>query len=545
MRFLLLLGALLLAAGCGGGRGRTTFDPTHLRGAAPVEEHPRQGGTLVWGRSGDAKKLDPALVSDGESVMVLTNIFETLVAFKPGTTELVPGLATEWEHSADGLVWTFKLRKGVTFHDGSAFDANAVVFTFERQMRRDHPARHAEDAFGTFASYFGRLERVEKVDDFTVKFTLSRPYGPFLDALSLYCTGIVSPTAFASRGKDAQGRYRYDFASHPVGTGPFRFVSWQRDVQIVLEANEHYWGGPPYLDRVVFRPITNPQARLKELEAGGIQGMDNPDLIDLASIHADPRLRLLGQEGLNVCYLAMHTLKKPFDDPRVRQAVAFCIDKRRLIRAAFNGTADPATTMCPAAMRMHAPLVDRTPDLDRARHLLAEAGYPKGFETTLWYGAAQRAYLPNPGDTAIQIREDLKPVGIKVKLKKLEWTAYLSAVQSGQHDMCLLGWMADHGDPDGFLYVLLDKTNARPGSADNVSFYQGGRVHNLLEQARSAYDQGLRQRLYREVQEIVFRDVPVVPLASVRDFRVLRREVRGYRIYPAGGEHFGRVSFAK
>jgi len=545
MKSLFLLGALLCVVACGGNREKTTFDPTHLRGAAPVDEHPRTGGTFVWGRSGDAKKLDPALVSDGESVMVLTNLFETLVTFAPGTTKLVPGLATEWDRSADGLVWTFKLRRGVTFHDGSPFNADAVVFTFERQMRSDHPARRPEDAFGTFASYFGRLKSVAKVDDFTVTFTLSRPYGPFLDAMSLYCVGIVSPAAFASRGKDADGRYRYDFASHPVGTGPFRFKSWQRDVQIVLEANEHYWQGRPYLDRVVFRPIANPQARLKELEAGGIQGMDNPDLIDLASIHANPDLRLLGQEGLNVCYLAMHTLKKPFDDPRVRRAVAFSIDKRRLIQAAFNSTADPAVTMCPAAMRMHAPLVDRRPDLRRARRLLAEAGYPDGFETSLWYGSAQRAYLPNPGDTAIQIREDLKQVGIQVKLRKLEWTAYLAAVQSGQHEMCLLGWMADHGDPDGFLYVLLDKTNARVGSADNVSFYQGGRVHTLLEKARSVYDQGLRERLYREVQEIVFRDAPVLPLASVRDFRVLRREVRGYRIYPAGGEYFGRVSLAK
>lgn len=546
MRTLLIaLGLAWLAAGCGQ-KETPAFDASTLLGAAPAANPPAQGGTFVWGRSSDSVKLDPATVSDGESVMVITNVFDTLVGFAPGALEIVPSLATEWTTSADGLVWEFKLRTGVKFHDGTPLDADAVVFTYERQMDENHPARRADDEFGTFLSYTGSaLDRVEAVDAHTVRFTLKRAYAPLLYTLALYCNGIVSPTAFRSEGKDENGRYNYDFARKPVGSGPFRFESWRSDVEIVLTANEEYWDGRPHIDKLVFRPIENAQARLKELEAGGIHGMDNPELIDLPSIHADGELRIVSRPGINVCYLAMHTQKPPLDDVRVRQAIAYAVDKRRILAVAYNNMAETAVTMCPKTLWGHLDRVDRKVDLKRARALLAEAGHGDGFKTTLWYSAKQRTYLPNPGDTAIQIQQDLKEIGIEVELKKLDWSAYLTAIRNASHDMCLIGWMADIGDPDGFLYVLLDKENARLGSADNFSWYQGERVHKLLREAQTTLDQKKRIDLYREVQEVVFDEVPCLPLATVRDFRVLRPEVRGYTIYPAGGEYFRHVSFAR
>jgi len=546
MRILCCCAMLLLCLGCSKGKKQgppRKLDVTKLLGRAPEATTPHRGGTFTWGRSADAAMLDPALVTDGESVMVITNIFDTLVTFKPGTTELLPWLAKEWTTSGDGLVWTFTLRDDVKFHDGTAFNADAVVFTFERQMNEDHPARRPTDQFAYFHDNFKQLEKVQALDEHTVRFTLKEPYAPFLSALALFNCGIVSPTAFASEGKDADGRYQYDFAQKPVGTGPFIFESWERDAQITLRSNPDHFAGAPAIDKLIFKPIADPQARLKELEGKGIDGMDNPSLEDLESIRANKELRLLGSPGINVCYLAMNTEKKPFGDIRVRQAVAFAIDKQRLVQTAFNGIAEVASSMCPKGMVGHNDkIVERRRDVTRSKRLLAEAGYPDGFETTLWYPTKQRTYLPNPGNTAIQIQQDLKDAGIDAKLKPMDFTAYLKATQNGEHDMCLLGWMADIFDPDNFLYVLLDKDNAVPGVSNNASFYKGERVHQRLLEAQRSYDWNRREHLYREVQDILFEEVPTIPLATVPDFRVLRADVRGYVIYPAGGEYFRSVS---
>ena len=521
---ILLLAALSFA--CGDGRG----------GAKPTE-----GATFVWGRSGDAVRLDPALVTDGESVQVITNIFDTLVSFKPGTTELVAWLATSWESSDDGLVWTFHVREGVKFHDGSALDAEAVVFSFQRQADPSHPAHRDEDDFAYYKTNFKAMERIEAVDAHTVRFTLKQPYAPFLAALALFNCSIVSPAAFASEGTDDQGKYKYDFSSNPVGSGPFVFKSWQRDSRIVLKANPGHFAGKPKIERLIFKPIKNAHTRLKELQSGTIQGMDNPSLRDLDRADELTGAHLVTKPGINVCYLAMNTEKAPFDDVRVRQAVAFAIDKRGLIESAYDGKAEPAVSMCPASMAGHLALKDRELDRSRAKALLAEAGVSAGLEVELWYPVIQRTYLPDSSATAIQIQQDLKAIGIVAKLRKVEWGPYLAGTANGEHDLCILGWMADIFDPDNFLYVLLDKENAvKP--AENRSFYKGEEVHRLLIEAQRTSDWPAREKLYHEAQRILHRDAPVIPLATVPDYRVLRDNVEGYQIYPAGGEYFRHVS---
>jgi peptide/nickel transport system substrate-binding protein len=528
--------ALLLAA-CGKGDEPETIDLGKLLGRAPSDATVAQGGTFVWGRGADSVSLDPADVSDGESVKVVTNIFDTLVTFKPGTTEIVPWVAKSWETNDDQLVWTFELREDVTFHDGTPLNAEAVVFTFQRQMDEKHPARKPTDKFAYFHSNFKALEKVEAASEFVVRFTLTRPYAPFLAALTLHNCCIVSPAAFQS-GKD--------FARNPVGSGPFVFESWESDVRIVLKANEKYWNGRPPLDQLIFKPVENNSARLKELQGGGLSGMDNPALTDLAKAQADKRVRLLYRPGINVCYLAMNTLKAPFDDPGVRQAIAYAINKKRLIQAANDGIGEPAVTMCPSSLAgFNDRIVDRTPNPNRAKELLEEAGFDTSRELNLWHMANPRAYIPNPSGVAIQIQQDLKEIGIKVKVTKMDWASYLPKVQGGEHEMCLFGWMADIFDADNFLYVLLDKENAVKGKADNVSFYQSERVHKLLIEAQQSPSWEVRERLYHQVQKIVFEECPVVPLMTLPDFRVVGADVRGYTIYPAGGEYFRLASLAK
>jgi len=537
--------ALALLAGCGGekeegGGEEAAFDPSTLPYGVPPAPDPVRGGTFVWGRPSDASSLDPATVTDGESVMVTVNLFDTLVAYEPEEMRLVPSLATSWEASADHLVWTFRLREGVTFHDGTPCDAAAVVFSFLRQKDPAHPAHVG--SFPYYEDNFKALATVEAVDARTVRFTLSRPYAPFLGNLALFSAAVVSPAAWASEGLDAKGKYRYDFAQRPVGTGPFVFSAWHRAERIVLAANEKHFLGRPPVDRLVFRPLKSPQARLQELEAGGLHGLFNPDLVDVPAAARDRRLTVLSRPGLNVGYLAMNCDKPPFDRAAVRRAVALAIDKSRILRAAYNGMAQPAETLCPEGLPGHLPLPPSRPDPERARALLEEAGLADGFSTELWYGTATRPYMPDPEAVAIQVQQDLRAVGVEARLKKVEWSAYIPATQRGDHAMCLLGWMADCFDADNFLYVLLDKDNARPGSANNVSFYRGERFHELVVQAQGETDPARRVELYQEAQRVAREDAPVVPLAQVRDFRILRAGVRGFTIYPVGGEYFRGVS---
>lgn len=544
MRNLLLASALLLAA-CGGGEKKEIeFDPSRLLGNAPSDSKPVEGGTLVWARGKDSTYLDPAVVTEGESVKVITNIFDTLVTFRPGSTELQPWLATVWEATGDGLVWTFTLRDDVQFHDGSPFNAEAVVFSFQRQADEKHPAHVGE--FSYWQDNGKAIEKVEALSPTEVRFTLSRPYAPFLGLLAAFFTSIVSPAAWKSEGIDeATGKYKYDFARKPVGTGPFAFESWKRDEQIVLRANRGHFAGHPNLERIILRPVASSQTALQELLAGTIQGMDHVDPVDIKSAAREQRLRVLSRPALNVVYLAMNTTKRPFTDLRVRQAVAWAIDKKRIVKAAYEGLATPVATMLPEGLRGHLRKIDRKPDPAKAKALLAEAGYKQGFKVKLSYGNAQRPYMPRPGDVAIQIQQDLKEIGIDVTLDMVEWNSFIPMTQRGEHEMCLLGWNADYGDADNFLYVLLDKDNARVGSANNVSFYRGDRVHKLLLDAQQTYDPMKREQFYREVQGIVFDEAPVVPLATMPEFRILGREVRNYTIYPAGGEYFRTLSFAR
>ena len=523
MRRLAAVLALLAASACGGG------DPKKEGGAGG-----KSRGTLVFTRNGDASDLDPAVATDGESVMVTTNVFDTLVACKPGTIELVPGLSDTWTRSDDGLTWRFHLREA-KFHDGSDVDADAVVFSFLRQKDKSHPA-HVGD-FGTWEDLFASVKEVVAVDPRTVEIRLDRPFAPFLSTMALYAVGIESEKAWKSEGIDpATGKYRYRFTEKPVGSGPFKFVRWNRKETIVLEAFDGYWGGPPGCAKVIFKVVEQPDKRLLDVENGQSSIMTGLSPQHVERVRQNPKLVLESQPGINVGYLAMNCSKKPFDDVRVRQAIAFAISKEKIKKAAYDDLGDIAVTPCPKMLPGHLEIEDRKQDVPRAKKLLAEAGLPDGFETTLWCGSISRAYMPAPSQVATQVQQDLERVGIKVTVSVVPWTQYLKDTKEGKHEMCLLGWMCDYGDTDDYLQVLLDKDNARPGTASNVSFYTGEKYHEIVTKARYALDAKERIALYEEAQRIAFDEVPMIPLMSMPDMRVRSPKVQGYSIYPAGGE---------
>ena len=492
--------------------------------------------TLTFGSGADAVTLDPADATDGESVKAIANLFDTLVRYKEGSTEVEPCLATAWSFSEDKLTWTFTLREGVTFHDGTPCDAEAVAFTFERQRDERHEFHQGE--FVYWHDQFSVVKKVEAKDPRTVVFTLERPYVPFLANLAMFTASVVSPTQFRKL-KESGGR----FEAQPVGTGPFKLKEWRRGEALVLEAYDQHWAGRPALDRLVFRTIPDNTSRLNLLLKGDLDMVDGLNPSDVAALEGAQGVKLLREPGMNVAYLAMNTLKPPFDQPEVREAVALALDLDQVAKTLFEGLAVPAANMLPPMVPgHHAGLKPRAPDREKAKALLAEAGVAAGTEVKLWTMTNPRPYMPQPDKLAQYVKGALKQVGLEVTIVPKEWASYLQEIQNGEHQMCFMGWIGDNGDADNFLYVLLDKENTTPGSASNYAFYRSDAVHELLVGARGEFDLARRAKLYEQAQELIHRDVPTVPLVHNENKVALRDRVTGFRLHPTGLLRFHPVT---
>lgn len=328
-------------------------------------------GTLVFLRGQDSVRLDPGDVSDGESSKVIEQVFDQLLRFKPGTTEVEPSLATSWTHTADHKTWTFKIREGVKFHDGSPLDGAAVASAFERQRDKDHPHHFPDGSWEFWQGLFGFVAKVEVGDDpMSVRFKLSQPAPPFfLEQLAQFSASIPSPKALTELGTG--------FRRKPVGTGPFKLVSWDSDVAITLERNDDYWDGAPALKQVIFRISENASVRSRRLrDKQQADLIDNLDPETIPALEADASIEVDRMPGINVGYLAMNTMKPPFDNKLVRQAVAFALNKARIVKLSYRGLARAATTPVPPTLKSHhAGIEDRKRDSAKAKALLREAGY--------------------------------------------------------------------------------------------------------------------------------------------------------------------------
>jgi peptide/nickel transport system substrate-binding protein len=518
---------LLLACGGGGGGGDA---------AAPSDG----GGVFVFGRGSDSVGLDPALETDGESFKVCDNLYETLVTYAPGSTEVVPQLARSWEISDDGLRYTFHLRTDVTFHDGTPLTADAVLFSLGRQFFEDHPFHKPAAGSYQYWKDMGMDDAVADMsapDDSTFVIELTRPNAPFLSNLGMNFCAIHSPEAVRTHGAD--------YFKNPVGTGPFRFVEWRKDERIVLERFAGYWGEPAGVERLIFKYIQDASIRFLELRSGAVHGIDNVSPEFIEPIRQEEQLQLLTQPGMNVGYLAMNMEKEPFGDVRVRRAVNHAIDKQSLVDNFYAGLAVPAINPIPPMMWSYHDGIDGYGhDPQRARDLLADAGLAEGFDTELWVMTAARPYMPQPEKIAQAIQADLAQVGIRAQIVTVDWATYLDKVFDGQHGMCVLGWTGDNGDPDNFLYVLLDKTAAvKP--AQNVAFYKSDELHDLLVAARGSIDADERTRLYRRAQEVVHADAPWVPLVHATQTAAFRADVTGFELHPTGSKWFQGVTFRR
>ena len=480
---------------------------------------------LVVGQIAEPKSMDPHVVTAVNDFRILVNVYDGLVRYQSGTLEVEPALAESWEISTDGLTYTFKLRDGVRFHDGTPFNAEAVKFNFDRMLDESHPF-HDTGPF-PLSFFFGSIASTDVVDELTVRFTLSEPYGPFLSNLA-YPTGLmVSPSAVETHGAE--------FGRNPSGTGPFLFSVWESNRQVALERNANYWDGAPPLRGVVFRPITDANARVTEMLSGGIDMMVEVPPDNVALFNDDPQFTLHEQAGPHLWFLILNLREPPFDDVRVRQAVNYAIDKQSLVDDVLQGTATVATGPTPAAFSWayNESLEPYPHDPDKARALIAEAGYGDGVEITFYVTEGGSGMLdPVPMGTAIQA--DLAAVGIDAKIETYEWNTFLGRVNpglEGKADMAEMAWMTN--DPDTLPFLAL-RTAAMPEDGGfNSGYYSNPAVDALLEDARRSTDQDERARLYREMQEIVYEDAPWAFIASWKQNAVTTDQVSDFQLEPS------------
>jgi peptide/nickel transport system substrate-binding protein len=524
--FLLMLSTALV--GCGKSE-KTSGEKTGGKGDAAQD-------TLVYGRGGDSVSLDPAVVTDGESLKVTKNIFDTLLDYNDGDTSIQPALATEWEVSPDGLTYTFKLRQGVKFHDGTDFNAEAVVFNFERW------ANGNADTFPYYGSMFGGykndeshvIKEVKAVDEYTVQFVLKRPQAPFLKNIAMTPFAIASP--------EAVKKYGDKFGENPVGTGPFVFKEWKRNERIVLEKNKNYWlEGYPKLNQLIFVSIPDNSARLNALLKGEIDLMEDLNPSDLNQVEGNKDLKIFKRPSMNVGYVGLTNTRGPLKNKLVRQALNHAVDKKAIIDAFYAGQAEPAKNPMPPSIPGYNDAIEDYPfDLEKAKQLLAEAGYPNGFEMELWAMPVPRPYMPDGQKVAEAIQANFEKIGVKAKIVSYEWATYLDKAAKGEADAFLLGWTGDNGDADNFLYALLDKDSI---GSNNYTYYSNDELHKILVEAQTVSDENKRNELYKKAQEIIKEDAPWIPLVHSTPLLAGKANIEGFNPHPTGSDKFTKVEF--
>ncbi len=499
--------------------------------------------TLVYCSEGSPENFNPQINTTGTSFDAARPVFNQLVEFERGTTNVIPGLAESWEVSADGLEVTFHLRKGVKFHSSKSFtptrdfNADDVLFSFDRMWKADDPYHNVSGGAYDYFNDMGMpdlLKAIEKVDDYTVKFTLARPESPFLANLAMDFATIHS-AEYAAAMLKAGTPEKVD--QEPVGTGPFTFIAYQKDAVIRFKAFADYWGGKAAIDDLVFAITPDPTTRYAKLAKGECHVMLQPNPADLETIKQNADVELLSQPGLNIGYLAFNVTKKPFDDKRVRLAVTYAIDKDTILRDVYQGAGQPAKNFIPPTIWSYNDAVEPYAyDVDKAKELLKEAGLEGGFETDLWWMPVTRPYNPNAKRIAEIVQADLAKLNIKAELKSYEWGEYRKRLQAGEHQMGQLGWTGDNGDPDNFFF-LLGCDAARPGG-QNLSKWCDPSFDEKLKEARKLTDKAARTKLYEEMQEIVHDEVPVYTIAHSVVFEPVRKEVKGYKVSPLGRHEF-------
>src|SRR5690625_3219988 len=473
-----------------------------------------EGGELIIAASADAVSLDPAGSNDVPSSNVQENIYESLTK-QDENMEVQPSLATEWEAVEDN-VWEFKLREGVKFHDGTDFNAEVVKANIDRII-------DPEVGSPRFFLY-EMVTDIEVVDDYTVRFTTEYPFAPLPAHLAHSGGGMVSLDlieedykAMEEDSKDAGTIIN----EKPVGTGYFKFDEWKPGEYIRLANNEDYWDEPALLDTVVFKVVKEDLTRVAEIETGDSHIADPLSPSDVAQIESSDEISVSQQGSVSLSYIGFNMEKEPFDDERVRQAISMAIDKDQIIDGIYDGFGEPAIGPIPPDVLGYDESVSGLDhDLEKAKELLAEAGYEDGFSTTIWTNDDRERV-----DTATNVQAQLKEIGIDVKVEELEWGAYLEQTANGEHEMFVLGWSSVTGDSDYAMYPLFHSNNL--GDPGNRTFTVDEELDELLDEGRQEPDEEKRLEIYSEAQEMLVDIAPMIYLHHQEYLMGVRDEVKG------------------
>lgn len=506
---------------------------------AKTASKPATEKTFVNCVSRSPQYFSPALAMDGISYNASSQqVYNRLVEFKRGSTEIEPALAESWDISEDGLTYTFHLRKGVKFHSNKEFtpsrdfNADDVVFSFNRQLDSNHPYHAVSKATYPYfkaMKFPALLQSVEKVDDHTVKFTLTKRDATFLSSLGMDFTSIYS-AEYADKMLKAGTPEVID--STPIGTGPFAFTGYVLDQASRYVAHKDYWKGKSDIDRLIFEIVPDATTRYAKLQAGQCDLIDFPNATDIEKMKTDPKVQLLSQPGLNIAYVAFNTEKAPFDNVKVRQALNLAVDKKAIIDVVYQGAGIAAKNPLPPTIwGYNDSLPESEFNIEKAKQLLAEAGYPNGFETELWVQPVVRASNPNPRRMSEIIQADWAKIGVKAKLVTYEWGDYIKRTKAGELTAGTYGWSGDNGDPDNFLSPLFGSSNV---GNSNYARFSNPELDALLDKALGLSDKAERTKLYEQAQVLLKEQAPWINVAHSINFAPTSKRVQNYKQSPFG-----------
>ena len=517
-------------------------------GLSAVAMASQAAGTLIYCSEGSPEGFDTAQYTGGNTFDAAGHaMFNRLTQFKKGGTDVEPSLAQSWTISADGLTYTFKLRKGVKFHTtdyfkpGRDMTADDVIFTIERMVNKDHPFNKAYPAQFPYASDVGlesNTESVTKTDDLTVVIKLKKPDPDLLVKIAMPFASILSKEytdKLVAEGKASM------LNQQPIGTGPFALRRYEKDAQIRYVKHKDYWNAKNVLvDNLIFAITTDASVRFQKLKAGECHIMSYPKPQDIAAMKADPKLKMDTAPGFNIGYLSYNTEKAPLNKVEVRQALDMAINRKAIIDAVYQGQGQEASNPFPASLwSYNAKLKNAAFNPEKAKELLKKAGVAEGTEITLWAMPVQRPYNPNAKLMAEMIQADWAKVGIKAKITQYEWGEYLKRLKQGEHDTGLIGWTGDYASPDNFLGVLLT-CEAIGGS--NYARYCSKEFDGYVLKARNSVNQKERTELYMKAQEVFKKDMPWSTIAHSTVNQPMRKELNGFKISPFGDYSFEGVS---
>jgi peptide/nickel transport system substrate-binding protein len=484
-------------------------DPAHAKSNPEIHQR------LVIALGADALTRDAHHIVDSTTDSILSHMVETLLDLSP-IGKIVPKLAEKWKVSADATEFILELKKGIKFHDGQPFNAEAVKVNFDRRL---------DPKAGTKSDFLvAPIASVTVIDEYTVKFKTKAPFAPMLSTLTHTTNGIQSPAALRRSWKEP--------LMMPIGTGPFIYKEWMPGKKLVIFRNNNYWGKATSLQEVTFRVIPDDGSRVTALERGEVHVAVRLPPLDIPRLEKNRGIKTLRTPSMRTVFVGFNCLKEPFTDKRVRQALNYAVNKETILKDLLGGVGRVSDAPISPGIFGYAPIKTYEYNIEKAKAMLAEAGFPDGFETTL-HPAVGRYYMDTSVATAVAV--DLLKVGVKTEIKKMEWEHYLPFMlrekEVAEHNLYLLGWQTVTGDADfGLLPLFHSDEWPRKGMA--VSFYKNEKVDQLLESARGMADPEQRQKLYREAMTLIVDDAPWIFLYSEVQVTGVRANVKGMVVTP-------------